>query len=239
MTECRGRVEASSALMDGELAPDEELELRRHLDVCATCAAWQRQLEALSTGVASSLRRTRAPRGLVREIARLAPRRARTGAIGASLLAAAAAAVAALVILPRTELTSRLLLDDHRRLVSGTEQLAVPSSDPNEVARDLGGRLPFRIEVERVAGAELRGGHPCTLRGRKAAYLQYERRGEPISVFVIPGTVRAGAGPGRCERIDGESLCAFAGPHETLAVVASSTELAQSFRTAAHVVQAP
>jgi len=42
-----------------------------------------------------------------------------------------------------------------------------------------------------------------------------------------------------CKRFDRESLCAFAGVHETLAVVAASAELAQAFRSAAHVVENP
>jgi len=92
---------------------------------------------------------------------------------------------------------------------------------------------------EQVSGAELRGGHACTLRGRRAAYLQYERRGAPISVFVIPGSVRTDVGLDGCKRFDRESLCAFAGVHETLAVVAASAELAQAFRSAAHVVENP
>lgn len=61
---CPGRLEEISALVDGELAPDEELELRRHADECATCTAWRAQLEALSASVARSLGRERAPHAL-------------------------------------------------------------------------------------------------------------------------------------------------------------------------------
>jgi anti-sigma factor RsiW len=238
MSECRGRLEAVSALVDAELAPEEELELRRHLDACEVCAAWRGHLEALSAGLASSLGRERAPRALAWQVAQLAPRRRRRSASAAALAGATAAAAALWLSLPRNELASELLLDDHRNLVSGRTALAVPSSDPSEVARDLGERLPFRIEVEPVAGAELRGGHACTLKGLRAAYLQYRRGGEAVSVFVIPGSVRTSTGLDRCTQLEGESLCAFAGPRETLAVVASSADLAQAFRTSAHVVEA-
>lgn len=241
MSECRGRLEAVSALVDGELAPEEELELRLHLDACEVCAAWRHQLEALSAGLASSLGRERAPRTLAWQVERLAPRRRQRGAFAAVLAgaSAAAAAIALWLVLPPNELASELLLDDHRNLVSGRTALAVPSSDPSEVARDLAERLPFRIEVAPVAGAELRGGHACRLKGLRAAYLQYLRRGEAVSVFVIPGSVRTGAGPDRCTQLEGRSLCAFAGAHETLAVVASSAEVAQAFRGSAHVVERP
>ncbi len=239
MTECRGRLEAVSAMLDGELLPEEELDLRRHVDTCEVCAAWRRQLEALSAGVAASLGRERAPRALTQEIEKLAPRRGRLGAIAAGLAAASATAVVLVMLLPRGELASGLFVDDHRKLISGRTALAVPSSDLGEVARGLSERLPFRIEVEPIAGAELRGGHDCTLRGQRAAYLQYERRGEPVSVFVLPGSVRTSARAESCERIGGESLCAFSGLHETLTVVASSHEAARAFRTAAHVVARP
>lgn len=239
MSECRGRLEAVSAFIDGELSPEEELELRRHLDGCDICASWRRQLEEVSNATASSLRRERAPQALAYEIERLAPKRRRLGLVAAGLAAAVVAAAALAVFLTRTELASGVFVEDHRTLVSGRTTLAVPSSDPGEVARGLGTRLPFQIEVERVAGAELRGGHACTLRGVRAAYLQYELRGEPVSVFVFRGSVRTVAGNGRCERVGEESLCAFAGLHETLAVVASSAEVAQAFRAAAHVVESP
>lgn len=235
MTECRTHLEALSALLDGELAADEELALRRHLDDCGSCRVWRRHLETLSKSVASSLGRERAPRALAREVQRLAPARQRV--LSAAAVVAVTAAIG-VVVLSRAELSSGVFVEDHRSLVSGRTPLAVPSSDPGEVARSLGERLPFQIEVGAVAGAELRGGHPCTLRGHQTAYLQYAQDGEPVSVFVIPGKVRAGAGAGRCERIRGESLCAFAGPHETLAVVASSADVARAFRTAARVVQA-
>jgi anti-sigma factor RsiW len=239
MSDCRGRLEAVSALVDGELAPEEELELRRHLEACEACGAWRRQLEALSAGLASSLGRERAPRALAWQVERLAPRRRRRRALAAALAGTTAAATALWLLLPRDELAAELLLDDHRDLVSGRTALAVPSSDPSEVARDLAGRLPFRIEVAPVPGAELRGGHACTLKGLRAAYLQYLRRGEAVSVFVIPGSVSTGAGLDRCAQIEGANLCAFAGAHETLAVVASSAEVAQAFRASAHVVERP
>ena len=42
MMACNTPFDLLSAYVDGELAPPEELELRRHLDVCETC---QRQVE--------------------------------------------------------------------------------------------------------------------------------------------------------------------------------------------------
>jgi len=39
MSNCEGQLEALSALLDGELGPEEELELRRHVDARDTCWA--------------------------------------------------------------------------------------------------------------------------------------------------------------------------------------------------------
>ncbi len=239
MSSCPGRVEEISAFLDGELAADEELELRRHLDACDVCAAWRAHLEALSRGVASSLGRERAPRTLANRVERLRPpawpRRAVAG------VATAAALVAAALLLGRTnggDTAALQLIEDHRRLVSGESALAIPSSDPSEVARGLSARLPFQVAVADVAGASLRGGQDCSLAEGRAAYVQYERDGERVSVFVAPHLAR-GPGAEPCRSVAGQTLCTFAGPRETVAVVASRLETAQAFQRAAWIVGSP
>lgn len=239
-TECRGRPEDLSALLDGELTATEELELRRHLDTCAACQTWRQQLTALSSGIAACLGRERAPRSLARRIEALAPRRMRREIRAAAGVAAAALAASLLFLLPGSELPAeRLLLADHHEFVSGGTALAVPSSDPREIERGLAARLPFAVQVRAVAGAELRGGHACSIEGKRAAYLQYVRAGEPISVFVFPSSGRDAGVETPCSEFGDESVCAFGGPHERLAIVASSPERAQAFREAARVVARP
>jgi len=258
MAECPGRHEAISALLDGELSPDEELELRRHLDRCPRCAAWRKCLEALSAGVARSLARERAPQDLGQRVGDLAPR----GAVGGMLALAAAVLVAGALVGPHPGVsTATSLVRDHARLVAAGARLAAPSSDPGEVARALSDRLPFRIEVADVPGARLRGGHDCTIRGHRAAYLQYELGGEPgargaggaaavasgapgrsprVSVFVFPGSdspagLVAGSPDSPCRSLGGASVCAFAARGEIVGVVADSSVAARSFRRAARI----
>lgn len=238
MASCPDRFEEISAFLDGELASDEELELRRHLDACDPCAAWRAHLEALSRGVARSLGRERAPRTLANRVERLQPpvwrRRAMAG------FATAAALVGAALLLSRTDggdAAAVQLMEDHRRLVSGETALAVPSSNPSEVARWLSARLPFQVAVADVAGASLRGGQDCSLAEGRAAYVQYEREGERISVFVAPHLTPGPLGK-PCRTVAGETLCTFTGPRETVAVVASP-ETAHAFQKAVWIVGSP
>lgn len=238
MSSCPGRVEEISAFLDGELASHEELEIRRHLDACSVCTAWRAQLEALSRGVASSLGQERAPRTLAHRVQRLQPPAWRPRAVAG---VAAAAFVGAALLLSRTnggEASAIQLIEDHRRLVSGETALSVPSSDPGEVAQGLSARLPFRVGVADVAGASLRGGQDCSLAEGRAAYVQYEREGERVSVFVAPH-LSPGAGAEPCRTVAGETLCTFAGARQTVAVVAPRAETAQAFQNAAWIVGSP
>ncbi len=238
MSSCEGRLEALSALLDGELAPEEELDLRRHVDTCDACQAWRVQLEGLSSAVAHSIGRERAPRPLALRVRRLETVSWRGRAAAAA--AAAAVVFAALLFFGRTPGggSASLLIHDHHRFVSGASALAVSSSDPGAVSRGLAGRLPFRVAVASVEGAQLRGGHDCSLPEGRAAYLQYEREGERVSVFVAPH-LTPGPGAEPCRTIAGETLCTFPGPRQTVAVVARRPETALAFQNAAWIVGSP
>lgn len=240
MSNCEGQLEVLSALLDGELGPEEELELRRHVDACDTCRAWQTQLDALSIGVANSIGRERAPRLLVHRVHGLQTSFWRGRIVGAA--AVGAAFLAAWVLLgpmPESETSASRLVEDHHRFVSGETTLALLSGDPSVVARGLAARLPFQVAVAEVEGARLLGGQDCSLpEGGRAAYLQYEYEGERVSVFVAPRLAPApGAEP--CRIVAGVTLCTFAEPREMVAVVASNLDMAQAFRRAAWIVESP
>jgi len=237
---CEGRLEALSALLDGELAPEEELELRRHLDSCEACQAWRAQLDGLFAAVARSIGRERAPRQLEFRVRRMetVSWRGRAASVAG---AAALGLVAVLAFLGRTPPgggSEALLIEDHQRFVSGVSKLAVPSSDPGAVSRGLAAKLPFRVVVAEVEGAHLRGGHDCSLPEGRAAYLQYELEGERVSVFVAP-ELASPVGPEPCRSVAGETLCTYEGPRQTVAVVARRPETAQAFERAAWIVSAP
>ncbi len=284
MPSCPGRIEDISAFLDGELDRDEELELRRHLDDCELCAAWHHRLELFSEGLARSLGRERAPASLARRVGVLRrPNRSQQIAIG---LAGVAALVAVTLLLGRTidggraELSHESLVDagsgsgsnpnaaaalqlieDHHRWTSGETALAVSSSDASEIARGLSARLPFQIGVAGIVGASLRGGQDCSLAEGRAAYLQYERAGELVSVFVAPRLMTGtdggpdgdgngneqgdeqgkgrNAGEASCRWIGDDTLCTFRRSGQTIAVVAARPETARSFERAAWIVDPP
>lgn len=242
---CPGRVEALSALLDGELEREEELELRRHLERCERCAAWRAELEGLSGALARELRRERAPRRLGERVARLAPRRVSplrgperpraALALGAGVLLAAGLA-AAWALHPRPSFEAALVAD-HRKLVSGRVALDAAASDPRTVERVLAARLPFSVELGTVPGAKLLGGHACHLAGRDAAYLQFERGGERVSVFAFPRAEMRRVGGPRCRLVGGASLCEWDAPGHTVAVVSSDPSAVASFESAVRAME--
>lgn len=263
MASCPGRIEDVSAFLDGELDRDEELELRRHLDDCELCAAWHDRLELFSEGLARSLQRERAPASLARRVGGLRrptwPPRAAIGLAGMAALVTVALLLGRTIdggadgviheglVEPRSDrnpAAALQLIEDHHRWTSGETALVVSSSDASETARGLSARLPFRVGVAGIRGSRLRGGQDCTLAEGRAAYLQYERAGELVSVFVAPqlmagaadGSGITGEGEESCRTIGDEVLCTFRGPGETVAVVATRPETARSFRHAAWVI---
>jgi anti-sigma factor RsiW len=281
MASCPGRIEDISAFLDGELDRDEELELRRHLDDCELCTAWHDRLELFSEGLARSLGRERAPASLARRVGGLRrptwPQRVGIGLAGMAAVFAAALLLDRTTdgtdgangqgewevdgflhqgaVDPRSErhaAAALQLIEDHHRWTSGETTLVVSSSDASEIARGLSARLPFRVGVAGITGARLRGGQDCSLTEGRAAYLQYERAGELVSVFVAPHLVAGtddghgegdegsgSTGEASCRRIADNVLCTFRGPRETVAVVATRPETARSFQRAAWIVDPP
>jgi len=255
MASCPGRIEDVSALLDGELEPEDELEIRRHLDECDVCRAWRAHFESIANEARRWLPPARAPRllGQRLESERMLPSRRRRAhgrrrlriVIGAVAIAGAGALLF-VVRPPDGDSWSARLVADHARLVVAGARLAVTSSDPQEVSSALSERLPFRVAVSEIEDAQLLGGQDCSLPGGRAAYLQYQIDGERVSVFVRPGTDGRAIGesvrPGCVEISADETLCTFPGPRgapqQTIAVVARAASTAETFRQAGAVVSA-
>ncbi|MFQ5504538.1 MAG: anti-sigma factor family protein [Planctomycetota bacterium] len=217
--DCPGRVEELSALVDDELVAEGELEIRRHLDTCPTCEALHGDLEALSAALETTAGRTRAPHELARRVMRQRPTRFRP----ATQVSAAVIMLAAVLIWgSRADRSSDArMVSDHRSLVDAVESLDVRSSEAEVVANELGQHLPFRIELASAADAQLRGGQPCQIGGIDAAYLQYERQGEVISVFAYPGGRSGDVKEPRCRDFGEERLCSWERDEQTVTVVGS------------------
>ena len=218
-TDCPGRLEQLSALLDGELDADEELELRRHLDGCSTCEALQKDLEALSAALAATIGVTPAPRELAHRVMARTPRRSRT-----AIQVSSAIAIVAIVLIwgwQGDKSFDELMVSDHQRLVASPQSLDVQSPDAKLVAKRLAERLPFQIELASASNARLQGGHACQIRGMDAAYLQYEQHGELISVFAFPEGRPGDSTEPRCRNLGNERLCSWEREGQTITVVGS------------------
>lgn len=218
-TDCPGRLEELSVLLDGELDAEEELELRRHLDGCSTCEALHKDLEALSAALATTIGVTPAPRELTYRVMARTPRRSRT-----AIQVSSAIAIVATVLIwgwQGDESFDELMVSDHQRLIASPRSLDVQSPDAKLVAKGLTERLPFQIELASAPDARLQGGHACQIRGMDAAYLQYEQHGELISVFAYPEGRPGDSAEPRCRNLGDERLCSWEREGQTVTVVGS------------------
>jgi anti-sigma factor RsiW len=201
MRTCGVAFEHLNAYVDGELVAGDELALRRHLDVCAICAATVESLLALKDAVAASAELRPVPHTLrerLAALARLSGRARRLRVAGVGLLAAAvvlAVAVAGdrgghvpaswLRVPPGgPDTVSEALVVDHLHFLQEPSALAIASNDPERVAAALGAQVGFPVVVPRLKGAALLGGRLCTLWGQKVALTFYETRGKRLSLFI-------------------------------------------------------
>jgi anti-sigma factor RsiW len=171
--------------LDGELSPEDSLEVERHLSDCVTCRREMETFRALRRLLQSA--KPSAPEAewtllRVTRTARLRQRRRNFVMAGAI----AAAALAALVLVPRrtTGIENEVAAVHARALDAGrTAELA--SSDPAAIERWLSARLPESVPP--TAGGDgfaLRGARVDSLDGRRVATLVYEVRNHQVDVFA-------------------------------------------------------
>jgi anti-sigma factor RsiW len=189
-----------SAYADGELDLVRGVEIERHLEGCAACAAALERTRSLSRALGDPALYHTAPPGLHQRV-RAAVRRA--GGSGyrfpwRPLVAAAAAAALVAVALwgvassrsapPSDELLAREVVASHvRSLMLERHRVDVESSDQHTVKPWFIGKVDVAPEVEDLSaeGFPLVGGRLDYLDGRPAAALVYERRKHVINVFVF------------------------------------------------------
>jgi anti-sigma factor (TIGR02949 family) len=193
MSTCNTPFASLSAYVDAELAPESELELRRHLDSCPRCRDVVDMLEALKKSVAATAEVRPVPHSLRERVAALdRPASTRRRWFGRIALAASACAVVLAVYAwraaaPRTTLESTVveaLVADHVHFRDAPDAPQVRSADPAEVGAWFEGKLPFRVALPRLRNASLVGGRLCSLWGQKVAVGFYETQGERVSLFA-------------------------------------------------------
>jgi len=198
MTRCTTTIAELSAYTDGELSTEEELLLRRHLDVCLTCQKMTEILSALKETVTSSAEVYPLPRTLRVSIQlRPPPRRwsffpwgtfLRRGLIAALLFLAFAGGAGLVrkrdIALP-DDLLAQTLVTHHLQTVAGADDLGISSNDPQVVAAWFQTQVPFPVQVSSFADGRLLGGRVKMLLDQPVALVSYERDGARLSLFTF------------------------------------------------------
>lgn len=193
MSSCTTPFVSLSAYVDAELAPDSELEFRRHLDSCPRCRDLVDMLMAMKESVAATAEVHPVPHSLRERVAALdrpasTPRRWVGGiALVASACVLVLAVYAWRAAAPRATLESGVveaLVADHVHFRQAADAPQVRSDDPAEVGAWFEGKLPFRVALPRLRNASLVGGRLCSLWGQKVAVGFYETQGERVSLFA-------------------------------------------------------
>jgi len=198
MTPCAARFDALSAYVDGQLAPPEELDLRRHLDVCERCRAQVDTLLALKEAVAASTEVRPVPHTLRERLGTLAqpPTRRRIGRFPAFAMGIAAAVLIAVgavrlingALRSDRDPVTEALVADHLHFLQVHDAVEFASDDPVRIAAWFTDKVPFPVRVPELRSATLLGGRLCSLWGHKVALAFYDVQGRRVSLFVADPT---------------------------------------------------
>lgn len=211
------------ALVDGELPPDAEAQVRAHLATCAPCeAAYTARAEASSLRRASLMRyqtpdvlRARIRASIAAEPSPLTPAadhpaaprgvpaRGRRGLFAAALvLVAAMSSITTWTVARRgsapTSLDELVIASHVRSLIPG-HLTDVASNDQHNVKPWFNGRAVLSPPVARLdsIGFPLVGGRIDYLAGQMVPVSVYTRRKHVINVFALPSQAASGSAPRR------------------------------------------
>jgi len=237
MTGCTLSFEALNEYVDGALDPEAELEVRRHLDACATCHKTVEALLELKRTVAASVELRPVPHSLREKLSTLGARR-HPGGLGTrpSAYRKAGFAAAAAVLLAtglalwlgqrhapsEAELLAQALVVDHVRYLDVPDAIQVASADPERLTDIFAGRVGFPLKLPRLEGVKLLGGRLCWLKGHQALLTFYENAGSRISLYLLDRKAVEGQQSHRpqCHSAGEYEVCLVPGSVEILALVA-------------------
>jgi anti-sigma factor RsiW len=213
MPNCQSIDPFVTAYVDGELPGGDRDLVQRHLQVCGACRSRivaEQAVRALIQDRKPSLKRDCASPALRAKCARsaaLLDARSPAPAAAASRWRARLApyAVAASLVLvvggaflyQLTDRSARVLAAeltaDHMKCFALTSVFGSRGATAPRVERAMidGFGWPLRLPANpERAGLELVGARPCLYAEGRVAHIMYRHRGEPVSVFMLPNTVR-------------------------------------------------
>ncbi len=232
--------------VDGELPAGEELEVRRHLDICAICMAHVESLLAVKDAVAASAELRPVPHTLRGRLAARSGvdnrwrsfRVARRGLLAAGVLLAVVVAGDRRVPQPPFSMRAPrggsdrvvdALVADHLHFLQEPSAVEIGASDPERLAAALADEVGFPIAIPRLKGAALLGGRRCSLWGQKVALTFYEAHGKRLSLFIaerarFPSPITPGS---RCSASIGDyHVCLLPAGETVLAMVGDGEQTA-------------
>jgi len=240
MTRCNTPFDPLNAYVDGQLAPAEELELRRHLDVCETCRSGVETLLALKNVVAGSAETRPVPHTLRQRLGTLAERSSGRSFVRGWGLAVVAAALAAGLLLAlgvtrwrmlgrsaEADVVAEALVTDHVHFLAMPDALEIASRDPQQIAEWFRDKVAFPVRVPELHGADLLGARLCSLWGHKVALAFYETQGKRLSVFITDPTTFPSRSEAGCRTALGDyRVCMIPTSSTVLAAVGETAPMA-------------
>jgi len=211
MRDCKKLEEQVTPYVDGELNAAEREDIDAHLRVCPPCHARvvvEQSVRDLLAGRKDILKRDSAPASLRMRCAAArqgsAPGGARAASIGPRLARFKPLALAASLVLlvggaflyGVTDRSNRImaaeLVADHVKCFGVSDLMhtrQTAAAVESSMASGFGWHVQFPAYVQQL-GLELVAARPCLYGEGRMAHVLYRHNGQPVSIFMLPGTVR-------------------------------------------------